>query len=426
MNAGASPHSINPTDLPGLCLAVTEHAPLPIATVDGVTHFVCYANPAFCRMMSKPAEQLVGKPLSELLPEKDACVALLDRVHSSKKAQSHTEREDSKPHPVFWSYVMWPMLTEERLVGVMIQISETAKVHDQTVAMNEALMIGSVRQHELTEAADALNVRLQQEIGVRQRIEEALQQAQARLTDQAGLLQELVTTRTSELLAANQELEALVYSIAHDLRAPMRAMQGFASLLVEQGAPGLSDNGRELARRIDQSAQFMHAMLSGLLVFTRASQERMELTAVQPQAVLESVLEGLRADIEGKNAHVEISGPSWPVVRAHAPALRDALFHLLGNALKFTSPGVRPQVRLWAEDRAEHVRVWVEDNGPGIAPDYHTQIFRLFIRLGGDRYPGTGIGLAIVQKEIERMGGRVGVESVAGQGSRFWLELRKA
>src|SRR5678815_6130644 len=109
-----------PLDFSSLCLALTEHAPLPMATVDGATHIVRYVNPAFCRLLDKPAEQIIGKPLSELLPAKDECVTLLDRVFQSGEPQSHIEEENSKLHPVFWSYLMWPVLTDERLVGVMI------------------------------------------------------------------------------------------------------------------------------------------------------------------------------------------------------------------------------------------------------------------------------------------------------------------
>jgi signal transduction histidine kinase len=102
------------------------------------------------------------------------------------------------------------------------------------------------------------------------------------------------------------------------------------------------------------------------------------------------------------------------------------LFNLTSNALKFVSTDRPPVVRLRAEEQAEFIRVWVEDNGPGIAPDHQGQIFRLFTRLDGEKYAGTGIGLAIVQKGVERMGGRAGLESIPDQGSRFWFELKKA
>src|SRR5450759_4111483 len=111
-------------DLSSLCLAITEHAPLPMATVEGASHIVRYVNPAFCRLMDKPSEQLVGIPFCEMLPERDECVTLLDRVFRTGKPESHTEQQHSKPHPVFWSFMMWPVLADERPVGVMIQVTE--------------------------------------------------------------------------------------------------------------------------------------------------------------------------------------------------------------------------------------------------------------------------------------------------------------
>jgi len=426
-----------PPDLPGLCLALTEHAPLPMATVEGATHIVRYVNPAFCALMGKPLEELVGKPLYELLPEKDECVTLLDRVFRNGRPESYVEQEPSKPHPVFWSYTMWPVLANKLLVGVMIQVTETAHFHQTTLAMNEALMLGSVRQHELTEAAENSNAELQAEIGERKKAQAALHRAQARLTDRAGQLEGLVTQRTSELTATNKQLEAFAYSIAHDLRAPLRAMQGFSEMLLEEAGATLSEAARDFAGRINKSAQFMDALLSDLLVFSQINQQHVELTPVKLETVVESVLFRLQDEIEEKHGQVECSGP-WPIVLAHEPTLAQVLFNLVSNALKFVEPGVPPKIHLRADEvgvpagsnldgtPAPMVRVWVEDHGPGIAPGHQGEIFRLFTRLAGDKYAGTGIGLAIVQKGVERMGGTVGVESVSGQGSRFWFELKKA
>jgi signal transduction histidine kinase len=166
--------------LSSLCLALTEHAPLPMATVAGATHLVRYVNPAFCHIMGKPAKQLVGKPLSKLLPGKGACVKLLNQVFRTRKPGNHTEHQNSKLPSAFWSYTMWPVLADERLVGVMIQVTETAEFHARMVAMNEALLLGSVRQHELTEAADSSNVVLQKEITERKRAEAALRESEER------------------------------------------------------------------------------------------------------------------------------------------------------------------------------------------------------------------------------------------------------
>ncbi len=132
--------------------------------------------------MNKPAEHLIGKPLSELLPKKDHCVALVDRVVRTGRPVNHTEKDASKTHPVFWSFTMWPVLAEERLVGVMIQVTESTQVHESTVAMNEALLLGSLRQHELTEAAERQNIQMRAEIAARQKAARELAE-KARLLD---------------------------------------------------------------------------------------------------------------------------------------------------------------------------------------------------------------------------------------------------
>ena len=110
-----------------------------MAMVEGATHIVRYANPAFCHLVEKPLEQLVGSPISKLLPEKDHCIPLLEQVFRTGKPLNHTEKDPSKSEPAFWSYTMWPLRTDELLVGVMIQVTESTKAHETAVAMNEAL-----------------------------------------------------------------------------------------------------------------------------------------------------------------------------------------------------------------------------------------------------------------------------------------------
>jgi signal transduction histidine kinase len=374
--------------------------------------------------MDKPMEQLVGKQFRELVPKDDHSVELLDRVFRTGKPESFTEHEHSKPHPIFWSYSMWPVLTDERLVGVMIQVTETAKFHEKALAMNEALMLGSVRQHELIEAAELSNAQLQEEITSRKKTEEVLRRAQVQLADRADQLEQAVTERTAELSASNRQLDTFVYTIAHDLRAPLRTMRGFSEMLIEDGE-ALSETGRNLADRINKSAKFMDSLLNDLLAFSRMAQQQIELTSVNLETVVQAVLSRLENGIQEKSARVEIVGP-WPPVLAHEPTVGQVLTNLISNALKFVAPSVVPLVRLRTEEHGEFIRVWIEDNGVGIGPDHLDKIFQLFTRVSGENFPGTGIGLAIVEKGIERMGGRVGVESTPGEGSRFWFELRKA
>ena len=151
-----------------------------MATAGGVKHIVRYVNPAFCRLMAKPTEQIVGRPFGDLLPSKDQCVRLLDRVFRTGKPENHTEQEHFETHPLFWSYTMWPVLAEAGPEGVMILVTETAEFHGKMVAMNQELMLRSLRQHELTEVAVASNALLQKEVTERKRVEAALRESEER------------------------------------------------------------------------------------------------------------------------------------------------------------------------------------------------------------------------------------------------------
>jgi len=315
-----------------------------------------------------------------------------------------------------------PGLLERIRQGESIANYETVRRRKDGTLLDISLTLSPIRNSD-GQVVGASKVA--RDISHRKRNEAMLRQAQAQLADRAGQLEAAVAERTAEVTATNKQLEAFVYSIAHDLRAPLRSMQGFSAILVEEEAAGLSERGQDCAHRINRSAQFMDALLQDLLAFSRISQQPIDLTSVSFETVMQSVLSRLENEIKEKNARAENVGP-WPCVLAYEPTLGQVLFNLISNSLKFVSPEVPPLIRLRAEDQGEFVRVWVEDNGIGIAPDHQEQIFRLFIRLHGQKYPGTGIGLAIVQKGVERMGGRVGVESTPRQGSRFWFELRKA
>lgn len=251
--------------------------------------------------------------------------------------------------------------------------------------------------------------------------EALLRETQHQLADRAGELEKLVAERTAELTATNKQLEEFVYSIAHDLRAPLRSMQVFSAMLLDD-APNQGAAGREYIERINKSAEFMDALLRDLLAFSKVSQQRVELQAVPLGDAVEVVLSTLAEEIRLRNATVDANGP-WPTVRGHRPTVTQVLLNLVGNALKFARPGERPRVRVYAEEHGAMVRCSVEDAGIGIALEHQTQVFRLFTRLHGGKFAGTGVGLSIVQKGIERLGGKVGVESGAGQGSRFWFEL---
>jgi PAS domain S-box-containing protein len=414
-----------PTDLSSLCLSITEHAPLPMATVEGAKHMVRYVNPAFCRLMSKTGEELIGKPFAEIMPGKDKCVTLLDRVFRTGKPESHTEQEHFKPHPVFWSYTLWPVVADERPVGVIIQVTETTQFHEKTLAMNEALMLGSVRQHELTEAADNLNVQLVAEITERKRVEHELVAAKNEISHHAQHLEETVMERTAQLRETIGELEAFSYSISHDMRAPLRAMRGFAKILLEEHAAQLDAEGIKYLENIDGAAGRMDALIQDVLIYTRVLRAEVRIEPVDLDALVRQVI-GSYPQLQKANGEIQIEGV-LPKVLGGEASLAQCISNLLTNAVKFVAPQTKPRVKIRAEAIAADIRLWVEDNGVGIASKDQVRIFKMFERVGrATAYEGTGMGLTIVRKAVERMGGQMGVESKVGQGSKFWIQLKGA
>lgn len=250
----------------------------------------------------------------------------------------------------------------------------------------------------------------------------ALQDAQQELRRHAGELEKRVAERTARLSETVGELEAFSYSIAHDMRAPLRALQGYGKLLGDEYADKLDDDGRNYLRRITASALRMDLLIQDVLNYSKVARAELPLEPVDLEKLLRGILESYPMFHEG--AGILLQTP-FPEVLGNEAALTQCFSNLLGNAVKFVAPGVTPRVRVWSESRGEYVAIFLQDNGIGIAPDQYEKIFAIFQRINKG-YEGTGIGLAIVKKAVERMGGRVGVESKAGQGSTFWIELRSA
>jgi nitrogen-specific signal transduction histidine kinase len=148
-----------------------------MAIVEGPGHILRYANPAFCRLFDQPKEGLLEKSFGEIMPKHDKCLGLLDRVFSGGVPVCHTEEEHSHTHPLFWSYIMWPVTVNQNVIGVIIQVTETAQFREKTLAMNEELILASVRQNEAIEAAEELNTLLLMEIKLRKIAEDALDEA---------------------------------------------------------------------------------------------------------------------------------------------------------------------------------------------------------------------------------------------------------
>jgi signal transduction histidine kinase len=255
--------------------------------------------------------------------------------------------------------------------------------------------------------------------------ERQLREARDRLHDYAQELERKVEERTASWREAAAQMEEFSYTVSHDLRGPLRAMSGFAAVLLDDHAASLDAQGREYLQRIGRASERMDRLTSDLLRYSRVAREDLQ----RERVALEPLVRGLiwnYEELNPKRTDVALVCPMADVL-AHETSLTQAMANLVTNAAKFVKPGERPQITVRTERRDGRVRVWVEDKGVGINPKHQERLFRIFERAHANQgYDGTGVGLAIVRKVVERSGGTCGVESDGVSGSRFWIELDAA
>ena len=235
-------------------------------------------------------------------------------------------------------------------------------------------------------------------------------------------LERRVVERTAQLKAANNELESFSYSVAHDLRAPLRAMDGFSRLVVEDFAPLLPDEAQRYLHLVRENAQQMGHLIDDLLTFARLSRQPVNRQPVHTADLVEQVVKDLQHDREGRAVHIAIN--DLPVCQADPALLRQVFANLLSNALKFTRTREEARIEVRSQtDDGEPVYV-VKDNGVGFDMQYMGKLFGVFQRLHrAEEYEGTGVGLAIVQRIIHRHGGRIWAEAAVDKGATFYFTL---
>jgi PAS domain S-box-containing protein len=255
--------------------------------------------------------------------------------------------------------------------------------------------------------------------------ERALRQLAQEQKQHAQKLEADVAERTANLQQTIADLEAFSFTISHDLRSPLRAMQGFAQAALTEYADKLDAQGRDYLERICNSAVRLDRLILEVLTYSRLGRGELALSPINLDKLVEEVFDSYPS-IRSSQAEVTVEHPLHSVLGSHS-FLIQCISNLLENAVKFVPWGSKAKVRIWTSECGSKTRLYVEDNGIGIPLDSLSKIFEPFQRAHpGGGYEGTGMGLAIVRKAMQRLGGTAGVQPHDGQGSTFWLELPTA
>lgn len=288
--------------------------------------------------------------------------------------------------------------------------------------------VRSARRYDRDETS-LLHLFAQMLVNVRER-----RLAEAQVRSLTGELEQRVKERTRQLdtsvrrlSQANRELESFAYSVSHDLKSPLRSMEGFASLLLEDHGEAMDPQARDYLDRIQSATRHMARLINDLLAYAHIEQFEQGLVRLPLEAVVTEVLLGMRNELDAQSTHATVEIGHGLAVLAHPQGLAMVLRNLIDNAIKFTRPGEAPDITVRGLSLGPLVRISVTDRGQGFDMRYHDRIFAIFQRLQrSGQTPGTGIGLAMVQKAVERMDGRIWAESAPGEGATFHVELPAA
>jgi len=391
MNGGARPLAIDDdTHIAERFLAsIVESSDDAIITKD-LNGIITSWNRGAERIFGYQADEVLGKPISILIPE---------------------DRENEEP-----------TILKRLRNGERIDHYETIRRRKDGRLLNISLTVSPVRNARGVIVGAS---KVARDITRRKRMEAELLTAKEELARANEELERRVSERTASLQRAISQMEEFSYSLSHDLRAPVRAMKGYASAALEDHGAQLNKEVSEYLHRIVRSGARMERLIHDVLTYSQVARAVIQLQPVFIDKLVPDVIREY-TELQPPNAEIAIRHPLLPVM-AHEASLIQVISNLLSNGVKFVPPGILPRIQVWTEAENGRVRLNVQDNGIGVKQEYQNRLFGMFERVHGHlAHEGTGIGLAIVRKAVERMGGQVGVSSDGQNGSRFWVELPAA
>ncbi len=395
---------------------IVERAPLPIVEVQGSGHIVSYVNSAFCRLIGKTREELRGIPFAEIVPGAHECVPILESVYQTGKAATHALVDSCDEEPACWLYAMWPALdADQRPIGVIIQLTRAENLRLDLTAVNEALLIAGLRQHELTEAAEKHNAQLQAEISERKAAEEALQQATQR---------EKLAREDADI--ANRSKDLFLATLSHEMRTPLSAVTSWVGVIRKGGYdPSDVREGLEVIEKCSRAqAQLINDVLDVSSII--AGKLRLDIRPADLVAVINSAVDLLRHAAQSAEVRLEMElDASAGAVSCDPARIQQVVLNLLSNAIKFSSRGDLVKVSLGRDGGL--ARITVSDSGKGITSDFLPHVFERFRQEESEitrNHGGLGLGLAIVKTLVELHGGTVEARSEGEQhGATFIISL---
>lgn len=377
-----------------------EHAPVALAMFDREMRYLAVSRRWLVDFVVGERE-IIGRSHYDIFPEiSDDLKEVHRRALGGEVIRSEEDRFERADGSIQWlRWEVRPWHTDNGQVGGIVIFTEHISARKQA-----------------EEEIRKLNTELEQRVAERTRELRETQLALMNLVDDLNL-------KAGELSAANKELETFSYSVSHDLKAPLRGIDGYSRLLEEECGAQLNKEGRRFLSTIRRSAAQMHQLIEDLLDYSRLERRELHKLPFDLAALIEKLVAERAAETEQAGILLRVEVPPL-MVHADRDGLIVALRNLLENALKFSRNATPPTIEIGARVEREKVLLWVRDNGIGFDMKYHDRIFEIFQRLQrAEDYPGTGIGLALVRKAMQRMGGRVWAESSPREGATFYLEI---